>query len=163
MNNFELLHTSYPPIWDEKDKEIIIEIETIIYPSESEIKVIKAVNNIFPNIELSKNVDRITAKSNNATDLYEFCKLIYNQKILDSTRKLFLEYSNIPEQNNSENKIAIYSTNINLNKQLAFYKKISYNLDYNVPLGSINISLKSAYLKEFIDKFFPKFEWFKTN
>jgi predicted RNA binding protein with dsRBD fold (UPF0201 family) len=139
-------------------KKFHLTVHTPLLNSESEIKVKKSLNNIFPTINFTKIADdQFQGHSHNISDMNTFFTLIYEQKILDAARNYVL--SNLDPRANLPQKTRNIS--ILINKQIAFYKKINFCSDDESPLGAIYIELEldSDDLERFIDKLFPKFEW----
>ncbi|MHA2362989.1 MAG: hypothetical protein ACXAC7_03460 [Candidatus Hodarchaeales archaeon] len=146
-----------PSIW--KYNKIKIQINTEIKFSENPILVKKALKNLFPNLELQTNDEktRITGNSQNPEILYHFFERIYELQILDAARRCVLEGIHKPS---SDEEIPII-TEFFLHKQVALLNKISFVDPMDAPLGPISIKIICNDLKQFIDQFFPKFEWFK--
>ena len=159
LNNYQLDPNEYPPKWNNPNSKIDIEISTIINYSESKEKVIKAVKNIFPDIEDPIEKDSmIFWRFSSETVLFNFCKQIFDQKILDVARKCVIDGIKTSDRTNTTDKTVFY-----LNKQIAYANKVNFSTSNDSPLGPIIISIKNTDLELFIDNYFPKFEWFSKK
>ena len=140
LNNYQLDPNEYPPKWNNPNSKIDIEISTIINYSESKEKVIKAVKNIFPEIEngIEKN-DMIFWRFSTETILFNFFRQIFDQKILDVARKCVIDGIKSNDQANTTDKTVFH-----LNKQIAYVNKVNFSTLNESPLGSIVISIKNT-------------------
>lgn len=156
MNEYQLDPSNYPPKWNRKDGHIKIVVSSEINSSESNEKVLKAVANIFPNLNpLVKNDNMVEGTSNDESILVNLCNLIFEQKILDVARKCALDGIIYNSNGESTNKTIFF-----LNKQIAYINKLNFSAQNDSPLGPISISIECQNLNLFIDTYFPKFEWF---
>lgn len=146
----------YPPKWIKTESPISIEISALINYSESENKVEKAIKNIFPQIELKKTPENtIIGFSNTETIFFNFCSMIFDQKILDVARKCVIEGIQTNNNQNDVNETIFF-----INKQIAYINKVNFCEKNESPLGPISISIKTKDLQLLIDSYFPKYEWF---
>ena len=159
MPDYHLNTKDYPPHWNYTENPISIEISAPINYSESETKVMIAIKNIFPNLELKKSSDNnIRGFSEDESILFTFCSKIFDQKILDVARKCVIEGIQKKVPQNDKNETIFF-----INKQIAFINKINFCAKNESPLGPITISITCKILDLVIDSFFPKFEWFTSK
>lgn len=123
-------------------KNVEIEIETDIYPTESEEKVIKAIKNIFPDAEVSISNGRVVAK---AKSLERFRELLRMQRILDTARTEILK-------GRRGSEVVVY-----LNKQTATVSRINF-CDADAILSPLRITfrLNNVSFQRFLDYLAPE-------
>lgn len=157
MNEHKINPSLYPPKWDSSKSKVNIEVSTVVNASESIEKVTKAIENLFPQLEI-QNVGgkSLIGSSSDETILFHFFELIFKQKILDVARRCAIQGSTLQSQTSERTKIVLF-----LNKQVAFKDKISFSEESESPLGPIYVSMETKDLEIFIDSYFPKYEWFK--
>ena len=151
----------YPPKWNKPESELLIEVSAKVNFSESQEKVTKAIKNIFPELDITlEKDDIISGKSSDERILFNLCKNIYSQQILDVARKCVLDGIVDSSSKEPTKKLQFY-----LNKQIAYKNKVNFSSPTESPLGPIVITIvtqeKDSEL--FIDTYFPKFEWFSKN
>ena len=121
--------------------------------------MIKAVKNIFPHIENGiEKENMIFWNFSTESVLFNLCKQIFDQKILDVARKCVIDGIKSNDHVNTIEKTVFF-----LNKQIAFANKVNFTTPEESPLGPIIISIKNTDLEHFIDTYFPKFEWFSKK
>ena len=116
-----------------------IEISCPVYPSEDPEKVKTAILKIFPNAVLEETDNGFTGRTDS---LERFSKQIRKQKILDTTRSVFIHGKRGDR------------TRFFLNKQVAFVGKISFCEEKTI-LGTIKVVIIDEDLDELIDKVSP--------
>ncbi len=123
--------------------EVTVYVEALIYPTEDEKKVRKAVKNIFPEMEFSKvNGKPSTLKGEGKTlkILENFKNLLEKERIRDAAKAILL--SSIQDK-----ELIFY-----LNKQVAFSKHISFcQPEAESSLGPIAIKILCENPKELIN------------
>ncbi len=119
-----------------------ITLKTKIHPSEDEEKVIEAVENIFPDINLEIREEEIIGKSEDPLALQNFKNKLGIQAIRESARR---------ELKKGKGKNSIRFT---LNKQAATVDKVSFS-EGETPLGGISVEIESDDLDELIDIIAP--------
>jgi len=122
---------------------VVVYIEVLVYPTEDEAKVKKAVKNIFPEVKLSKIDGKpITLKGEEKglKVLENFKNLLKREKIRDAAKAVLL--SSI-----QGNELIFY-----LNKQVAFSTHISFcQREGESPLGPISIKISCENPKDLIN------------
>ncbi|KXA94972.1 hypothetical protein AKJ65_02910 [candidate division MSBL1 archaeon SCGC-AAA259E19] len=119
-----------------------IEVKAEIHPSEDPEKVVEAVKNIFPDMDLKITDNEVKGRTRNIKSLENFKNKLGLQAIRDSTRSLM-------KRRKENNKIHLL-----LNKQPATVDKISFS-DGETPLGPIEVTIKSEKISELIDYLAP--------
>lgn len=119
-----------------------VEARAEIYPSENPEKVASAVKNIFPDLTLEIEDERIKGDSNDPEVLENLKNKLGLQAIRDSARR---------ELRNSRKE---KSLQFSLNKQAATVGKISFSKG-NTPLGPIKVKIESDNLDDLIDYLAP--------
>lgn len=128
-------------ILEQLAKNVEIEIETDIHPTEDVDKVVQAVKNLFPDADVEIEDGKLKAK---AWDLKKFRDLLRRQRILDTARtELF--------RGRSGNEITIL-----LNKQTAYVSKVNF-ADEDTILSPIRVTFKlyGIPVGKFIDYLAP--------
>lgn len=122
-----------------------IEVNAKIHPSEDPDKVTEAVENIFPEINLSVEENQVKGKSTNKNSLEKLKNKIGLQAIRDTARKEL--------EKNREKK----SIRFSLNKQVATVDKVNFSTG-ETPLGSIEVRIEARDIEGLIDYLAPKKE-----
>ncbi|MBN1785920.1 MAG: hypothetical protein JW825_02870 [Candidatus Methanofastidiosa archaeon] len=117
-----------------------VTVRARINPTEDEEKVIKAIKNIFPNIELLNDDEYLVGESGALEDLSMLKVLIDAQSIRDSARKAI--------RNGKDGD----GTRIHLNRQAAFVGKVNFSSDS--PLGPIVVKIRGD-LDDMLDYLAP--------
>ncbi len=100
-----------------------------VYPTESREKVKKAVENIFPGVELTESpTDDYVVLEGAAPSLDRFAELLAKQKIRDAARAHLLS------------RLKGDRLSLSLNKQAAFVGRVNF-VEGSVPLGSLDVTL----------------------
>lgn len=126
-----------------------IVVRTEVRPSESEEKVIKAIQTFFDYDELEKEKEGIyeilIAKSNRLSSLLKLHRLLRNQRILDASRRYLLK------------GLVGDTITFLLNKQAAAVGVISFvDSDRESPLGPIVVEITSKNPRAIIDWITPR-------
>jgi predicted RNA binding protein with dsRBD fold (UPF0201 family) len=114
-------------------------IRALVKPTEDADRIMKAIQNIFPDAELEVVGNEV---SGTASSLERFGELLRSQKIRDAARGVLL-------RSISGNEIRFL-----LNKQVAFMGKV--NFDSEGPLGNIEVVLVDEGIEGLIDKIAPR-------
>jgi predicted RNA binding protein with dsRBD fold (UPF0201 family)/cytidylate kinase len=122
--------------------KIEVEIETDVYPTEDENKVIQAVKNIFPDAEISIEGNKLYAR---ARDVDKFRDLLRKQKILDTARSEI-------QKGRRGAEVLVY-----LNKQTATVSRINF-CDEDLTLSPLRVTFKlyNVPFKRFLDYIAPE-------
>ena len=118
-------------------------METEVKQTESQEKVETAVRNIFPNITLQRVGKFLIGESSDISSLSRFHQLLRQQAILDTARSVMI----------SNRRGG--STQLMLNKQVAFVGKISFT-DEKALLGPIVVTLEDTDIEHLIDYLAPR-------
>ncbi len=123
-------------------RNIEVEIETEIHPTESEEKVVNAIKNIFPDAEIKVEDGKLVGKAKN---LERFRELLRRQKILDTARSEMLK-------SRKGNEVTVY-----LNKQTATVSKINF-CDSDAVLSPLRVTfrLNNISFQLFLDYLAPE-------
>jgi len=129
--------------------EIVIQIEADINPTEDEVKVKRAVENVFSNLEFEVKPQRrgslLTARTEGIDGLTKLYNLLRRERIRDAARSVLFGGM-------SERSIVFY-----LNKQVAFAGHVSFSQPVGEsPLGSIRVEIECDNSREIIDWLAPK-------
>ncbi|MCD1294592.1 hypothetical protein CUJ83_06195 [Methanocella sp. CWC-04] len=121
-------------------------VSVLVFPTEVEENVARAVENIFPGTKLNMikqkgYVDRFEGKP---SDLSHFHDLLRKEKILDTARNFF--YKGLSRE---EKEISF-----ELNKQAAFMGEVNF-LDHDVALGGIYVTISHFDPEMIIDWLAP--------
>jgi len=117
-----------------------IRVHCPVFPSEDPEKVVKAVKNIFPDIELNTENNAMTGET---ATLEHFSEQIRRQRILDTARSVLMKGRRGDER-----------TIFNMNKQAAFAGKISFTEERTI-LGTINVTITADNITGFIESLAP--------
>ncbi|MFC1803102.1 RNA-binding domain-containing protein [Thermoproteota archaeon] len=110
-----------------------IKIKAKIQATEDPIKVIKAIKNIFGNIEITHDIEQnvLTGKEiNEIKSLANFRSIIARDRIRTTLNNTFLRWMN-------EDYLSF-----GLNRQAAFAGHVSLNLTNEDPMGPIQVQIK---------------------
>ncbi len=117
---------------------INIVVRAVINPTESEDKVSRAVENLFPNMEFNREENELVARGNDINDLAALKELLKNQNIRDAARSFLSKYE--------EGNTLLFE----LNKQAAFAGRANF-VDFDIALGAITVEIKGSNLQGLID------------
>ena len=117
---------------------INIVVRAVINPTESEDKVSRAVENLFPNMEFNREENELVARGNDINDLAALKELLKNQNIRDAARSFLSKYE--------EGNTLLFE----LNKQAAFAGRANF-VDFDIVLGAITVEIKGSNLQGLID------------
>ncbi|WP_202318854.1 AAA family ATPase [Archaeoglobus neptunius] len=123
-------------------RNVEIEIETRIHPTEDEEKVVRAIKNLFPDADMKIEDGRVVAK---ARSLDRFRELLRRQRILDTARSEILK-------GRRGGEITVF-----LNKQTATVSRINF-CDENAVLSPIKVTfrLHNIPFSRFLDYVAPE-------
>ncbi|HDM60127.1 MAG TPA: flagellar hook-basal body complex protein FliE [Archaeoglobus veneficus] len=123
-------------------KQIEVEIETDVHPTEDEEKVIQAVKNLFPNVDVKIEDGKLYAIT---YDLSKFRELLRRQRILDTVRSELLK-------KRRGNEATVY-----LNKQTAVVSRINF-ADEDAILSPLRVTFKvyGIPFERFVDWLAPE-------
>jgi len=130
-------------------EEIIVQIEAEVNPTEDEVKVKRAVENMFSSLEFEVKPLRrgslLTAKAKSLDGLTKLYNLLRRERIRDAARSVLF-------RGISGCSIVFY-----LNKQVAFAGHVSFSLPVGEsPLGPIKVEIECANPYEIIDWLAPR-------
>ncbi len=111
-------------------------VKAEFHPTEEKTKVLKALENIFPNLDFKEIGNMLEAMGDNLTDLAAFKELLKVQSIRGTSRSFL-------ESQTEDNKIIF-----ELNKQAAFMGKVNF-VDFDMALGTIKVEINEV--KDVID------------
>ncbi len=150
MADFTIENTSNYEDFIETVREILlklarnveIEIETDIHPTESDEKVINAIKNLFPDAEIKIEDGKLIGRARN---LERFRELLRRQRILDTARSEILK-------GKSGNEVTVY-----LNKQTATVSRINF-CDADATLSPLKVTfrLNNIPFQRFLDYLAPE-------
>jgi predicted RNA binding protein with dsRBD fold (UPF0201 family) len=120
---------------------VSIIVKCPIFPSEDPEKVIKAVKNIFPEMDVVTENNSVYGETKM---LEHFSEQIRRQRILDSARGIMMKGRRSDEK-----------TIFNMNKQAAFAGKISFTEERTI-LGTINVTILADNITEYIEALAPQ-------
>ncbi len=123
-------------------KQVEVEIETLIHPTEDKGRVVKAVKNLFPDADIKIEGEKLYAASQNLSKLRE---LLRRQRILDTARAELLK-------NRVGNETTVY-----LNKQTALISRINF-ADEDVILSPLRVTFRvhGIPFEHFVDWLTPE-------
>ncbi len=123
-------------------RNVEVEIETEVHPTESEEKVVKAIRNLFPDAEIMIENGRLRGKARN---IERFRELLRRQRILDTARGEFMK-------GRSGNEVIVY-----LNKQTATVSRINF-CEPDAVLSPLKITfrLNNIPFQRFLDYIAPE-------
>jgi len=131
------------------ENKVIVEVETIVNPTEEFKKVEKALKNIFPTIVLesvSIGNERILlkGKAEGLQSLSSLREILKQERIRDTARSIMLS--------SISNNHVVFS----LNKQAAYAKHVSFS-DYEIEssLGSIKVRIFAKDLMNLLNWLVP--------
>ncbi|MDR0334367.1 MAG: hypothetical protein LBH69_00555 [Methanomassiliicoccaceae archaeon] len=111
-----------------------------VFPSEDHEKVMRAVKNIFPDMEPETTDNAISGET---AKLEHFAAQIRRQRILDTARSVLMKGRRGEER-----------TVFNMNKQAAFAGKISFTEERTI-LGTINVTITADNITGYIEALAP--------
>jgi len=111
-----------------------VRVETPVHPTENPEKVIRALRNLFPDLQIESTKDRIGGTTANLDRLRE---LIRNQRIRDTARRQLIA-------GRRENR-----TTVSLSKQASFVGVVNFAIAS--PLGDIAVEIESDDIEAAID------------
>ncbi|HID16748.1 TPA: hypothetical protein EYP26_00480 [Candidatus Bathyarchaeota archaeon] len=129
--------------------EITVEVETEVHQTEEEKKVRRAVENVFPNLSLSRikgegGVTILKGEAKGLESLENLRRLLKRERIRDAARGILLS------------SVQGEEITFHLNKQVAFSSRISFCQPVSEsPLGPISVKIKSKDSKKLIDWLAP--------
>jgi len=131
--------------------EVEVQIEVDVNPTEDEVKVKRAVENMFSSIQFElkplKRGSLLTAKAIGLDGLTKFYNLLRRERIRDAARAVM--YRGVNGQS-----IVFY-----LNKQVAYAGHVSFSEPTGEsPLGPIKVQIQCGNPREIIDWLAPKTE-----
>jgi len=129
--------------------EVEVQIEVDVNPTEDEVRVKRAVENMFSGAQFElkplKRGSLLTAKATGMDGLTKFYNLLRRERIRDAARTVM--YKGVSGQS-----IVFY-----LNKQVAYAGHVSFSEPTGEsPLGPIKVQIKSNSPKDIIDWLAPK-------
>jgi len=129
--------------------EIVVQIQADINPTEDEVKVKRAVENMFSNLEFEVKPQRrgslLTARARGIEGLTKLYNLLRRERIRDAARAVLFGGM-------SEHTIVFY-----LNKQVAHAGHVSFSQPVGEsPLGPIKVEIDCDNPREIIDWLAPK-------
>lgn len=122
--------------------KIVITVSAPVHPTESERNVKKAVQNLFPLIQVRLTEKEITGTSEDKKALTRLKELLKAQKIRCTA-------NDILRRSLFNDTLVFY-----LNKQAAFMGKVNFSED--CPLGPITVSITGSDLATLIDDLSPR-------
>lgn len=130
-------------------EEVTVQIEAEVNPTEDEVKVKRAVENMFSNLEFEvkplKRGSLLTAKANGLEGLTKLYNLLRRERIRDAARSVLF-------RGIGDRSIILY-----LNKQVAFSGHVSFSQPVGEsPLGPIKVEIECANPHEIIDWLAPR-------
>jgi len=130
-------------------EEISVQIEAEVNPTEDEVKVKRAIENIFGNLEFDvkplKRGSLLTAKTKGLDGLTKLYNLLRRERIRDAARSVLFR------------GVSSRSIVFHLNKQVAFSGHVSFSQPVGEsPLGPIRAEIECANPNEIIDWLAPR-------
>jgi predicted RNA binding protein with dsRBD fold (UPF0201 family) len=126
-------------------EKVNVYVEAEVNPTEEEVKVKKAVENIFANMPLQTRIQPeharglLSAENNEREALTKLYNLLRRERIRDAARKVFFE------------GLSGDTISFNLNKQAAYAGHVSFCQEVaESPLGPIKVRIKSENPRELI-------------
>lgn len=129
--------------------EITVEVEAKVHPTEEEKKVRRAVENVFPDLPLSRiegegGVTILKGEAKGLESLENLRRLLKRERIRDAARSILLS------------SVRGEEITFHLNKQVAFSSRISFCQPVSEsPLGPISVKIKCGDSKKLIDWLAP--------
>lgn len=135
---------------------IKIEARVEVKPTESEEKVLQALNNVleYEKMEIIEEGDKkfIVAKASSHAALFKLANLIRKQRIELSARSIL------------EKSVQINGLTFRLNKQAAYMNRVSFvTIEGEAPLGYIEIRIITDDINRVLDQLAPKVEIKRTK
>jgi len=129
--------------------EIVVQVQADVNPTEDEVKVRRAVENVFSNLEFEVKPHRrgsqLTARTRGIDGLTKLYNLLRRERIRDAARAVLFGGM-------SEHSIVFY-----LNKQVAYAGHVSFSQPIGEsPLGPIRVEIECDNPREIIDWLAPK-------
>jgi len=129
--------------------EIVVQIQADINPTEDEVKVKRAVENVFSDLEFEVKPQRrgrlLTARTRGLDGLTKLFNLLRRERIRDAARAVL--FGGMSE----------YSVVFYLNKQVAYAGHVSFSQPIGEsPLGPIRVEIGCDNPQEIIDWLAPK-------
>ena len=130
-------------------EEVEVQIEVDVNPTEDEVKVKRAVENMFGSVQFEfkplKRGSLLTAKATGTDGLTKFYNLLRRERIRDAARAVMNKGIN-------GQSIVVY-----LNKQVAYAGHVSFSQPTGEsPLGPIKVQIQCDNPKDTIDWLAPK-------
>lgn len=113
-------------------------VKAVVNPTERADKVLKAVENLFPNLEFGEKDGVLSARGINKNDLATFKELLKQQQIRDTARGFL-------SKRIDGNKLSFQ-----LNKQAAYMGKVNF-VDFDIALGTIRVEIKGKDLEGLVE------------
>jgi uncharacterized protein len=123
-----------------KWSELLLTVEAPVRPSEDEEKVRRAMRNLFPDLVLRLEGDRLVGAG---SSMARFGDLLRRHRIRDAARGQLIH-----------GKRGENCTMFRLNKQAAFMERVSFS-DREAPLGDIRVRLEDESIDSVIDNLAP--------
>ncbi|MFB6069079.1 MAG: coaE operon protein [Halobacterium sp.] len=122
-----------------------VRVSAPVQPTEVTDRVVDAVLGLFPNADVDASSERVVAE---AHSVETFREQLFEQRILDTARKQFLEHRD-PE-----------GFSFDLKKQAAFNGKVNFAVGSPDELGDVHVDVSVAEpdVDEFIDYLAPETE-----
>ncbi|MBU6997224.1 MAG: hypothetical protein HXS41_03390 [Theionarchaea archaeon] len=115
---------------------VAVEISTPVHATESESKVKKALECIFPSVQFFPDGNVFKGKSEEIKSLERFRELLKSQKIRDTANTIL------------KNSLFGGELEVHLNKQAAYMGKVNFSEDS--PLGPITVRLSCEDMETLI-------------
>ena len=130
-------------------EEVEIQIEVEVNPTEDEVKVKRAVENVFGSLQFEQKPLRrgslLIVKTRGKDALTKLCNLLRRDRIRDAARSVM--YKGM-----SENSLVFY-----LNKQVAYAGHVSFSQPSGEsPLGPIRVEIRCDDPRQIIDWLAPR-------
>lgn len=114
-------------------------VKTICKPTENVDKVMKAMLNIFPDLQIEQGDEELVGTTESLENMKE---LLEKQKIRSAARKVF------------RSSVEGNRLTLRLNKQVAFMGKV--NFAEKSPLGDIEVIVEDDNMEDLIDRLAPR-------
>jgi predicted RNA binding protein with dsRBD fold (UPF0201 family) len=130
-------------------EEIEVQIEVEVNPTEDEVKVKRALENVFGSLQFEQKSLRrgslLVVETKGVDVLTKLCNLLRRDRIRDAARSVM--YKGM-----SERSVVFY-----LNKQVAYAGRVSFSQPSGEsPLGPIRVEIKCDDPKQIIDWLAPR-------
>jgi predicted RNA binding protein with dsRBD fold (UPF0201 family) len=113
-----------------------ISVSVPVYPTETQEKIEKALENLFPDLHVTESDKGLSACSEDKTALNTLRKLLEQQRIRDTARDILVRHT-------EDNTLTFF-----LNKQAAYMGKINFSEE--CPLDPIKISITARDISSVI-------------